>query len=126
MTTVASPAVAGGTTLDGNDIFEPLDGTLAADAPAPGLNKPAEEGGYDPDRYRDTTRSYIAYWLLFLLTLVILGSFASLATLERDKLSFENLRGLLELIFGPLVALVSAATGFYFGAQSGQPRNGRR
>jgi hypothetical protein len=38
---------------------------------------------------------------------------------------FENLKSILELVLGPIVALVSAATGFYFGAQqAGKARQG--
>lgn len=61
-------------------------------------------------------------WLLFLLTLLFVGAFGSLFFIEGEP-TFEHLKGLLEILLGPLVALVSAATGFYFGAQSGNKSN---
>ncbi|CDG83439.1 hypothetical protein GJA_2808 [Janthinobacterium agaricidamnosum NBRC 102515 = DSM 9628] len=103
------------------DIEERLDATVAAATDAPVLETPSEKG-YDPLRYQDTTRSYIAYWLLSLLTLMVLGGFGML--LAVPAVTFDNLKSILELVFGPIVALVSAATGFYFGAQ--QPGAGKK
>jgi hypothetical protein len=37
--------------------------------------------------------------------------------------TFDELKTLVELLLGPLVALVSAATGFYFGAQSAKSKD---
>ena len=100
--------------VDETGISETLDATVAEGASAPAFETPGEKG-YDPGKYQDTTRSYIAYWLLFLLTLLVLGGFGMLFAI--NAVTFENLKSILELIFGPIVALVSAATGFYFGAQ---------
>lgn len=73
---------------------------------------------YDADRSRDTARANITYWLLALFTLLIVGSFLAMYLFLEKKPEFEQLKVMIELILGPLVALVSAATGFYFGAQS--------
>lgn len=51
----------------------------------------------------------------FLLTLLIVCGFGSLFVAQ--TVTFENIKNILEVIFGPVIALVSAATGFYFGAQ---------
>lgn len=102
-------------------IQETLEATVTANAAAPALEIPSE-GGYDPLRYQDATRSYIAYWLLSLLTVMVVGGLAML--FARPSVTFENLKSILELIFGPVVALVSAATGFYFGAH--QPGSDKR
>ena len=99
---------------DNPDISETLDATVAQGDHAPAL-KPPSETTYDQSKYHDTTRSYIAYWLLFLLTLLIVCGFGSLFVAQ--TVTFENIKNILEVIFGPVIALVSAATGFYFGAQ---------
>ncbi len=117
----ARQALLGRQPEDDPDIEETLDATVAASTAAPGLETPSEKG-YDPLRYQDTTRSYIAYWLLSLLTVMVLGGFLML--LAVPAVTFDNLKSILELVFGPIVALVSAATGFYFGAQ--QPGAGKK
>ena len=100
--------------VDESEISETLDATVAQGALVSAFETPSEER-YDPGKYQDTTRSYIAYWLLSLLTLLVLGGFGMLFAVE--TVTFENFKSILELIFGPIIALVSAATGFYFGAQ---------
>ena len=97
-------------------ITETLDATVGEDSAAPALQE-LEESPWNPERARDTTRSNIAYWLLALLTLVVGLSFASVMWISDGKVTFDNLKSLLELLLGPIVALVSAATGFYFGSQ---------
>lgn len=94
-----------------------LDATVADDTAAPALNELKENTDYDPDKYRDATRSYIAYWLLGLLTIVVIFSFTALVVINKGTVTFAELKSLLELLLGPIVALVSAATGFYFGSQ---------
>jgi len=100
---------------------EILDATVPADVAAPSFTDlPSRR--FDPDEFRDQARKKITYWLLSLLTLLFAGAFVSLFFIE-GKLTFEHLKGLLEILLGPLVALVSAATGFYFGAQAGNRGN---
>jgi hypothetical protein len=82
--------------------------------PAPGgIVEPVEKVTHD-----DVSRRWIAYWLLGLLTLLILGAFAGFYKLfcEPTKPTFEQFKTLVELILTPLITLVSAATGFYFGS----------
>ncbi|MFC3379546.1 hypothetical protein ACFOLJ_27385 [Rugamonas sp. CCM 8940] len=109
--------VADKTSQDDAEIEETLDATVAAGTAAPSLQSPSEKG-YDPSQYQDKTRSYIAYWLLGLLTVIELCGFLMLFAVKEP--TFDNLKSILEILFGPVVALVSAATGFYFGAQ--QPK----
>ena len=73
---------------------------------------------YDPDQSRDTARARITYWLLALLTFLVICTFAAMYLVLDTKPTFEQLKVMIELLLGPLVALVSAATGFYFGAGS--------
>lgn len=100
-----------------NDEGEVLDATISdPDMDAPALSEPSSKR-YDPDEFRDQARKRITYWLLALLTVLFVGAFLSLFLIQGEP-TFEQLKTLLELLLGPLVALVSAATGFYFGAQS--------
>jgi hypothetical protein len=84
---------------------------LGAAEPA-GLQVPAE---FEPVA-REWTRSIIAGGLVLLLAVCIVGSFwytkwgLGQAT-ERDDL--------LKLVFTPLIGLLSAITGFYFGERKG-------
>jgi hypothetical protein len=106
----------------GEQPSEVLDATVPdPNEPAPGLDKPTSKP-FDPDEFRDQARKRITYWLLALLTILFLFAFASLYLVE-GKPSFEHLKSLIEMLLGPLIALVSAATGFYFGAQSGKTKD---
>jgi hypothetical protein len=102
---------------DDDETEEVLDATISdPNVDAPGLTGPSSKP-YNPDEFRDNARKRITYWLLALLTVLFVGAFVSLFVIEGQP-QFEQLKALLEILLGPLVALVSAATGFYFGAQS--------
>ena|SRR5882724_5201256 len=101
---------------------EVLDATIPdTNEPAPGFDAPKSQA-YDPDQFRDQARRRITYWLLILLTLLVTYAFGGLFLIE-GKPSFEHLKNLVEMLLGPIIALVSAATGFYFGAQSGTKKD---
>ncbi len=69
---------------------------------------------YDPAEDRENARALIAFSLIGLLALIITLSIIMLwIHPDRDKV----VQSWLTLIFGPLVALVGTATGFYFGAR---------
>ena len=72
---------------------------------------------FDPEPQRERIRGWIALTLLGMLALVRLLAFISMWV----EMSAEVLRTLLTIIFGPLVTLVSAATGFYYGSRSSSP-----
>ncbi|MFM0472305.1 hypothetical protein [Paraburkholderia strydomiana] len=74
---------------------------------------------FDSKRHHDEARSTIAYWLLALLTGLLVATalgFGSLLAKEKPP-TFDDFKSLVELILTPLLTLVSAATGFYFGSQ---------
>jgi hypothetical protein len=70
---------------------------------------------YNIDRDREQKRGLIALILVGLLAAVVLLSFAGLLT---SRIELKDLKELLTVILSPLVALVGAATGFYFGEKS--------
>jgi hypothetical protein len=92
--------------------FAELD--LTDEAPlAPGLLLP-ELRPFDPEPQRERLRGWIALGLLAMLALVLVCSFISLWA----GINGEKLQTVLTILVGPLVALVSAATGFYYGSRS--------
>lgn len=74
---------------------------------------------YDPARQREWTRGIIASFLLIILAGVITASFCVVFK-AKDQVNEALFEKILTIVFGPLIALVSAATGFYFGSRSGQ------
>lgn len=86
------------------------------------LPQPVAEG---KPTFTDRARITIAYWLLAILTGIIVLSFALLLwALESGNGStqsnFEHIAALLNILFGPVATLVGSAVGFYFGAQAAQ------
>lgn len=66
--------------------------------------------------YSDRIRGKIAERLLWMLAAVILLAFA---TYWRANPAADELQEFLSILFGPLIALVSAAVGYYFGGKAG-------
>ena len=87
--------------------------------PPPSVEKPAaQEVGpklvpYDPAPYRDRMRGYLAGTLVGILGFTIILSLGA-AAFWPDR--SQAILDVLNVILGPLVALVGAATGYYFGA----------
>src|SRR5687768_15681375 len=80
------------------------------------LPEPIERG--KKPTFTDRARITIAYWLLGILTGIIVLSFALLLwALESGKdttdSNFEHIAALLNILFGPVATLVGSAVGFY-------------
>lgn len=93
-----------------------LASTQPPPAVEPSRNVPEGER-FDPEPQRELIRGKIALRLLWMLAGVLLLAFISMWF----KMDTETLRTVLTIIFGPLVTLVSAATGFYYGSRSSSP-----
>jgi uncharacterized RDD family membrane protein YckC len=74
---------------------------------------------YDPARSREWMRGLIALILLIILVAVIVASFYVIVFKPKDQVNEALLEKVLTIVFGPLITLVSAATGFYFGSRLG-------
>jgi len=133
-------AAGANTTGNGNDLSSPLTnsegagsvpGTPGSAAPEDALQSPSldwsgiqsteskakelEAGPlYDPRPKEDEARRNIAYMLILLLCGVVIFIF-SLLYLEIVKVAEIKE---FSVLIGPLVTLVSAATGFYYGTKS--------
>jgi hypothetical protein len=78
------------------------------------VEAPQAGNEYDPRPYEDAARRWIAYSLIALLSVTVFGIFLLLAF---DKLKVGEIKEFAVLL-GPLVTLVSAATGFYYGTKA--------
>ncbi|HRH88052.1 MAG TPA: hypothetical protein PLO41_14475 [Rubrivivax sp.] len=82
------------------------------------------EDVYSPqDKARDDTRQTIALWLIGLFCTIVVLCFTALFMIGLrskegfDQQFFTNLKTLLDVLVGPVITLLSAAVGFYFGNQ---------
>lgn len=75
---------------------------------------PQVAGDYDPRPHEDGARRRIAYLLIGLLWFVILAMFALIAF---KSIAVADIKD-FAVVLGPVVTLVSAATGFYYGTKS--------
>jgi hypothetical protein len=106
---IAHRAAAGNTAFTaGRDVVSgPLD--LSGETP-PDLGQTKLQP-YDPRPQEDKARRNIAYALIGLLFLVV---FAVIGLVGSGAIGVADIKE-FGVIIGPLVALVSAATGFYYG-----------
>ena len=73
-----------------------------------------------PPTYPDKIRGTIAMTLIALLTAIVFASFFTIwMGMVFHRVDFKDLKDLLTVVFGPLVALASAAVGYYFGGKPG-------
>lgn len=73
------------------------------------------ERKYDPGRDRERVRGALALGLLVGLGLVIAAAFVSIWAQWMPE---GDVKDLLTVIFGPVVALTGSALGFYFGGKA--------
>jgi hypothetical protein len=78
------------------------------------LEQPSDKP-YDPGRDREFVRSWVAYGLLGLLIVIVLLSFIALWAHGITK---DDLKEILTIFFGPIITLLGAVTGFYYGEKS--------
>ena len=76
-------------------------------------------GPYDPTRLREGVRSWIAGALVALFVLVILGLIWGVMS---GRIPPEQLQAIGATVISPLVGLLGAVLGFYFGEQHGRGR----
>jgi hypothetical protein len=95
---------------------QPLDLETTRGAAPAGVQAPIEPLETIP--YSDRIRGRIAERLIWMLAGVILLAFATFWRATPAAAPGE-LQDFLAILFGPLVALVSAAVGYYFGGKAG-------
>jgi hypothetical protein len=83
---------------------------------------------YDPGQDRERTRGKIAERLVWTLIGLIAATFVLLVvniavcsgnTCNATVTNLENVKTIITLLLTPIVGLVGAVTGFYYGAKSG-------
>lgn len=87
-----------------------LDFSDEAVKPESAIQKPLE---YDPRPIEDGARRNIAYALIAILGFLII---AIIELLWSNKINLTDLKE-FAVILGPIITLVSAATGFYYGTK---------
>jgi hypothetical protein len=98
-----------------NDRKETIDFSKEKIDPQTIIEPPFEEKPYDPKPQEDKARRWIAFILLFILGTIVIWTLI-LVTVNPTYL--DTVSKLLQIILGPVIALVSAATGFYFGSKA--------
>ena len=81
----------------------------------PGLLPPITGEAWNANKHLATSRRFIAHWLLAMLSGVLLVSWL---TVVLGLAAFEDVQALMTIVFAPMIGLVGAATGFYFGEKS--------
>lgn len=74
---------------------------------------------YDPRRDQEKVRGWFAYIVLAMFVFVVLTAMASAIFASKD--AWAQVAAALGLILSPVVGLVGAVTGFYYGEKSGRP-----
>ena len=82
----------------------------------PEEESPPIDQPYDPSQTREWLRGALAGGLLVLLAFMIVGSFVSLWFNWASSAEVEKI---LTHALAPIVGLVGAATGFYYGGRAG-------
>jgi hypothetical protein len=72
----------------------------------------------------ESTRKYLAFFLLAILALEILAALAAVLFFKGESGVASTMKEMLAVIFTPTIALVGAATGFYFGQARSTPGEG--
>ena len=80
----------------------------------PARNAPRQEP-YDPTHDREVVRARVAYLMIGLLIVIVA---AMLAGLLSGYLSAETTEKVAAIILSPVVGLLGAVLGFYYGEQS--------
>jgi hypothetical protein len=83
---------------------------------------------YDPEKARDDIRGKLALRLITLLTFIVVAAFVSIwlpVLIAWSKGGYIDismpLKDTLQLLMAPVVGLVGAATGYYFGVSAQKP-----
>jgi hypothetical protein len=93
-----------------------------AETPPPGLGYVHQTPPYDREQRLDDVRARLAYLLTAILALVIMCVFALVSTQPWTRIPMTDIQSVAQMVVTPVIALFGAATGFYFGAQSGASR----
>ena len=84
----------------------------------------SEVGGKAEIQPHDAVRRGLAWALVFLLALIVLGGLVLLAISKGIGLDPTHLNATLQLFFTSVLTLVSTVLGFYFGTEKRRSRDG--
>jgi len=96
---------------------EPRTRTLSEDLqPKRGLEEPRLGAPYDPARFREWLRGLVALGLVVLLIGIVTGSYFLVWTNKNTN----SVKDWLTAVLTPIVGLVGAVTGFYYGGRESE------
>ncbi len=82
----------------------------------PGIGRPLERK-WVPSQHLAESRRFIAYWLLTILSGILALAWVAILT---GLANFQDIQALMTIVFAPVIGLVGAATGFYFGERAAE------
>lgn len=85
---------------------------------APGA-PPQPNAVYDPAEARENVRGRLAYVVVGLFALLVILSLSFAYILVTDDPALQRLLQVIGVLLSPVVALVGAVTGFYYGEKAG-------
>src|SRR5262249_31059672 len=86
----------------------------AGGEPGPRVPPPGALVPFDPNPARETVRGLIAKWLILILAALVTAPFWFIAWRSDQA---NAVKEILQIVFGPVVALVGSVIGFYFGVE---------
>jgi hypothetical protein len=102
-------------------VLLPLEVTPGQGLELPGL-APTPTREWEEGQHLAESRRFIAYWLLGILSGVLILSWTAVLT---GWANFQDIQALMTIVFAPIIGLVGAATGFYFGERVGSAGPGQ-
>jgi hypothetical protein len=79
------------------------------------------KSGVSLDKQREDVREFLAKRLIAILAGLLAAGLLLVAFQRVTEVSVDDVRTFFEVVFTPVIALVSAATGFYFGSTTSHP-----
>lgn len=86
----------------------------------------AFSGVYQIERRREGARQLVSVIIVSALLFIVIASFIMMFVMAfraENAVSVNDLRGVLEVLLAPVVGIVGAVTGFYFGSGSAMSRD---
>jgi hypothetical protein len=100
------------------EVLTPLEGLALPGLREPQIGAQGElvDRVWLEEQHLAQSRRWLAYWLLAILSLVLILAWTATLT---GWAKAEEVNDLMTIVFAPIIGLVGAATGFYFGERVG-------
>ena len=92
---------------------------IAERPPAASGPPPQPSAVYDPTKDRENVRGHLAYIVVGLFALLVVLTLWFAHAVVTDDPALQRLLQVVGILLSPVVALVGAVTGFYYGEKAG-------